>query len=97
MKKITLAAFAGTALLALTACSDANAPGGDEAAMGTEAPMTTDTATPPATTTTAPGMDANPGNNVSIDEDGMSVDLNSGDTAVSADIGEDPAATAGTE
>ncbi len=97
MKKITLAAFAGTALLSVAACSEANAPEADETAMDTDVPVAAPTATATATTTAAPDLDADPGNNVSVSEEGMSVDLNSGDTSISADVDESPSATVKTQ
>ncbi len=85
MNKVTLAALALPALAGLAACSEANAPETDETVTQMESPVAP-----------APAAEDD-GDNVSISEDGLSVDINDGDTSVSAEMGEDPSASVSTD
>ena len=84
MKKLALA-LSATALLALGACTE-------EATDTTDDTVTTAEETAveqPADTVMVDDADGD-GDNVSISEDGVTADIDDGDTSVNADISEDP-------
>lgn len=94
MKKIVLSAFSGAALLALSACGDAEEEVvTEDTALVEEDPATVDmnadsSMMADTTTDTIEGDDT-----VTIDESGVTADINDGDTSVQADIDEDPSMT----
>ena len=90
MKKIFLPALAAVAALGLAACDSADTAATDDAAVAADADTAaTDDGTAVATDVEAGGD----GDSVTISEDGVTADINDGDTSVSANIGEDPSVT----
>ncbi len=79
MKKLVLASVAAASALTLAACG-----GADEA---TEAEATTDDV---MIEMEAPVEDTD---NISISEDGVSMDINDADTSISAEVSDDPSIT----
>ena len=94
MKKIVLSALSGAALLALSACGDAEEEVvTEDTALVEEDPATVDMNADDSmmADTTTDTMEAD--DTVSIDENGVEADINDGDTSVEADIDEDPSMT----
>lgn len=85
MKKSVLSAFAAVAAIGLAACDNTEAP--EVVTAGGE----TETASEPVGT--EPVATGEQGDSISISEDGVTADINDGDTSLSADIGDDPGVT----
>lgn len=100
MKMFAISALAATFVLG--ACAEAEAPGTEETAI-TEDGTVTETAVVPAPAATETTIvrevdtDADSGDRVSIDEDGVNADLGNGDTRVQAEIDGDPSLTVETD
>jgi hypothetical protein len=88
--KIFTALLTGAAALALAACGDADDAADDTTIVENEAPA-------PAVTETAvvgvPTEDTDGDDSVTVNEDGVEVDVDDGDTRIEADIDEDPGVT----
>ena len=78
------------AALALAACSETNtydAEEGETAETATEAPVVSET------TVVTEGDPAEPGDSITVSEDGVTADIGDGDTRVQADVDGDPSLT----
>ena len=89
MKKFPIL-FAGAAALALSACGDSDE-GADETTVveAAPAPAVTETAVVETDATDDTAGD----DSVTVNKDGVDVDVNDGDTQVKADLDEDPGVT----
>ena len=96
MKKIILPALVAVSALGLAACDGAETPAADDAAVAADAGADAEAAAADAEGTVAADVDAD-GNTVTISEDGVTADINDGDTSVSANIGDKPSATITTD
>ena len=85
MKKLALA-LSATALFALSACDTEATDTTDDTVTTAEETVV---AEEPADTAVVDGEETD-GDSVSISEDGMTADINDGDTSVNADVSEDP-------
>ena len=85
MKKIAIA-LAVPAMFALGACAEEAAEESETTIVETEEPAPTMT----ETTVVDPQAESD---SLTVDEDGVSADINDGDTSVEADLDEDPSAT----
>jgi major membrane immunogen (membrane-anchored lipoprotein) len=97
MKKF-VAILAAPSLLALGACGEADAPTPEETMEPMDGTTADGTMTDPAMTdgTMDAEMDGD-STTVSASEDGMTADVQDGNTSVQADLDEDPSATVTTE